>query len=269
MAEKKDGGDVKVGLGVEEWLDMWEGDWDEETSQEGEDTGGQSSNEPQSCSDTGDSEFDEKGNKIKVDASLIKYLDRLTGGRTDHSIFVSLCGDSLDMEWLCSKGYEVVGAELSETAAKRAFERPKSPVSYEVITDGNMKVYSATDGKKLKIYVGNFFDDAINPTKLGTFHCIWDCHGIVSLPVAQHESYAKKLLTFLKPGGKMLFSTVDYDVSKLKSGSAPAPVLPSTLQGFYPQCTIEVLESFPLPSGQLDGIDSWTNPITLISTTQS
>ncbi len=274
MAELEKDSEAKVGLGAQEWLEMWEGDWTEGSIQgegtPGGDQGSQShhdqSNEPQSCNEP-DSEFDEHGNKIKVDAYLTKYLDQLTDGKTENTIFVSLCGDTLDMEWLCSEGYSVVGVELSETAAKRAFERPKAPVPFEVLTEGSLKIYSATDGKKMKIYIGNFFDDAINSQEMGSFHCIWDSHGIVSIPVPQHESYAKKLITFLKPGGKMLFSTVEYEVSKLESGPAPAPVPVSTLQRFYPQCKVQLLENLPLPAGQLKGVNEWTNPITLVTST--
>ena len=184
-------------------------------------------------------------------------------------MLVSLCGNSPDMEWLCSKGYGVVGVELSEVAVKQAFDKTEfknaEPIPYEITTDGNLKIYSATDGKNMKVYVGNFFDDSLNPKKLGTFPCIWDAHGLVSIPVPQQEPYAKKLLSFLKPGGKMLFSTVKYDLSKLKTGPAPAPVPASTLQRLYPDLKVQLLESTPLTGGELDGVDEWSNEIILVS----
>ncbi len=275
MSEKNSAG--KAGLGAEEWLKMWEGGFTHDHSHVPDGSEDCHSHEhhcheheeePHSCNPT-ETELDEKGGKLKVDVYLKNNLKHLTDGKTDKTVLVSLCGNSPDMEWLCSKGYSVVGVELSETAVKNAFEKsdiePDKPIPYEVTVDGSLKIYSATDGKRMKVYVGNFFDDALSPGKLGTFSCIWDAHGIVSIPIPQQEPYAKKLLTFLKPGGKMLFSTVDYDISKLKTGPAPAPVPLSTLQGFYPQCKVELLENAPLPSYEIDGVDEWSNCVILVT----
>ncbi len=250
MSEKKKV--VQAGMGAEEWLKMWEGGFSHDHSHVPGEEPHSTPNEP-----------DEKGSKLKVDVYLKNNLKHLTDGKTDKTVLVSLCGNSPDMEWLCSKGYSVVGVELSETAVKSAFE--KSDIPFEVTVDGSLKIYSATDGKKMKVYVGNFFDDALEPGKLGTFPYIWDSHGIISIPDPQQEPYAKKLLTFLQPGGKMLFSTVDYDISQLKSGPAPSLILLSTLQGFYPQCKVELLESTPLPPGKLDGVDEWSNEVMLVT----
>ena len=272
---------TKAGLGAEEWLKMWEGGFTHDHSHVPDEQGGggdehhshdhhghEHEDEPHSCNPT-ESDVDEKGNELKVDKYLKNNLKHLTDGKTDKTVLVSLCGNSPDMEWLSSKGYNVVGVELSEIAVKSAFEKSEfksaKPIPFEVTADGNVKMYSATDGKKLKVYIANFFDDALNPEKIGTFDCIWDAHGIVSIPVPQQEPYAKKLLTFLKPGGKMLFSTVAYDITKLKTGPAPSPVPVSTLQGFFPQCKVQLLESIPLGAGELDGVDEWTNEVILIS----
>ena len=216
------------------------------------------------CSPDQDSEH-AHGNK--VDVHLKRNLHHLTGGDTGKSILVSLCGNSPDMKWLCDQGYSVAGVEISETAVKQVFEKAlDGPIPFEVVTDGSVKIYSATDDRKLKIFVGNFFDDGTSPAKVGTFDCIWDAHGIVSLPVAQQKQYAQKLGTFLKPGGgKILLSTVDYDITKLKEGPAPAPVPASLLQEFYPGKEISLLENKPLPRGELQGVEDWTNPVVLVT----
>ena len=249
-------GGAKVGLTAQEWMEMWgSGQW-EDKSEEGH----------QGSQEGGDHHHSEEGRGCDHGQYFRKYITHLTDGNTDKAVFVSLCGDSLDMEWLCSQGYSAVGAELSEIAVKKVFEKgTKGAIPFEVVTDGDLKIYSATDDKKLKVYVGNFLTDTINPNKTGTFDCIWDSHGIVSLPVSQQSAYAAKLLTFLKPGGKIMFSTVDYDATKLKSGPAPAPVPVSLLQEFYPTGEVKLLENQPLPAGELEGVDEWTNLLVLIS----
>ncbi len=49
-------------------------------------------------------------------ASHIKSLDLAS----EDSIFVPLCGKSIDMIWLLKQGYKVVGVELSEAAIEQS-----------------------------------------------------------------------------------------------------------------------------------------------------
>lgn len=268
MAEQLDGDSAKVGLSAQEWVTMWDGgSWTHDHNDDDHKAGcGECSHKEGDHHHSHGSSGIEEGRGCDHGHYLRKNITHLTDGNTDKTVFVSLCGDSLDMEWLCSQGYSVVGAEISETAVKTVFEKgTEGPIQFKVVTDGDLKIYSATDDKRLKIYIGNFLTDTVNPNKLGTFDCILDAHGIVSIPVSQQRAYAQKLLTFLKPGGKMMFSTVDFDVTKLKRGPAPAPVPASLLQEFYPQGEVKLLANDPLPAGELDGIEEWTNPIVLIS----
>ena len=246
-------GHAVPGLGAEDWMKMWDGGWSHH------DHASQESSSLEQCSHDHEHEEEHEHDQIY----LQRNLKHLTGDDTAKNIFVSLCGDSKDMEWLCAQGYSVVGAELSETAVKRIFNRKDGEIPHEVVEKDNVKIYSATDGKNLKIYIGNFFADPISPENLGTFDCIWDSHGIVSLPLSQHEPYAKKLATFLKPKGKILFSTVDYDVTQLKEGPAPAPVPATQLQKYYPESEVKLLESEPLAEWELEGVEKWNNLMTL------
>lgn len=160
----------------------------------------------------------------EVDKYLQKHLNSLTGGKDNLSVFVTLCGNSPDLAWLCEKGYEVVGCEVSAKAVEQLFENRVlgGKIDYEVKTEGEIKIFTATDGRKLKVYIGDFFG-VLSPDLAGTFDCIWDCHGIISLPADLHVQYAEKVTKFLKPGGRMLFSTLDCDDTK-----RPGPVPVST-----------------------------------------
>lgn len=256
----------KVGLDPEQWLKMWESGFEHKNQHtDGEGAHSGDSHSEESCGEFV-TELDKRGNKLKVDSILFRNIDYLTSGKTEETVLVSLCGSSPDLEWLCNKGYTVIGTELSEAAVKALFEKAcAGPIPYIVSVEDEVIIYSATDGKHLKVYVGNFFSDGISHDRLGTFNCIWDAHGMVSIPASQQESYAKKLFTFLKPGGNILFSTVNYDISKLVSGPAPAPVPASKLLEFFPGCVVKQLEDKNLPEWELDGIQSWSNPVVLIS----
>ncbi len=267
-----------AGFTAESWLSVWNS-WDKDTpfpsikqhcsgdSQAETSHGDHKHSHGHDHKHHGDKESHSHRHGKEVDKHLIQYLSHLTCDNTDNSIFVSLSGNTLDLGWLCDLGYSVVGAELSEIAVKGSFSNaPGGQIPYEVITNENLKYYSATDGKKMKVYVGNFFSEALVPENIGTFDCIWDCHGIISMPNSDHEPFAKKLITFLKPGGRMLFSTVDYiNQTKLTSGPIPAPVPASRLQEFFPKCEVKQLANEPFPSSNFEGVDEVSNPVVLVT----
>ena len=203
---------------AEQWLKMWEDGFHhhhEDQQQSGHADRQDSGEKKPRASGPGH-------HGTEVDKYLQKHLSRLTDDKDNLSVFVTLCGNSPDLAWLCEKGYEVVGCELSGKAVEQLFENRVlgEKIEYEVKEEGEVKVFSATDGKKLRVYVGDFFG-ALNPGMTGTFDCIWDCHGIISVPPSLHVQYAEKIAKFLKPGGRMLFSTLDCDDKKPGPGPAP------------------------------------------------
>ncbi len=83
---------------------------------------------------------------------LVKYLDRLSlrkGGR----VFLPLCGKTLDIHWLISRGYRVSGAELSPIAVEQLFL--ELGVEPKISGAGKTDLYSA---KNVDIFVGDIFD---------------------------------------------------------------------------------------------------------------
>src|SRR4051812_1771343 len=77
-------------------------------------------------------------------------------------VLVPLCGKSADLEWLVTHGYQVVGVELVELAAKAFFdERGLAPTRRD---DGDFVVYELGN---LAIWVGDFF--AATSARVGMF----------------------------------------------------------------------------------------------------
>ena len=246
---------------AEQWLKMWEDGFHhhhEDQQQSGHADRQDSGEKKPRASGPGH-------HGTEVDKYLQKHLSRLTDDKDNLSVFVTLCGNSPDLAWLCEKGYEVVGCELSGKAVEQLFENRVlgGKIEYEVKEEGEVKVFSATDGKKLRVYVGDFFG-ALNPGMTGTFDCIWDCHGIISVPPSLHVQYAEKIAKFLKPGGRMLFSTLDCDDKK--PGPGPAPVSASRIIGLFPNFKVELIENPESPwHNQKFGGGKWTNPVTLLT----
>ena len=255
---------AKVGISPVEWVKMWD-EWntpgDEHKHEHHE-----HEHEPHRCGDEDGKECESGGHGSEVDKYLKKHLGRLTSGNASSTFFVTFCGNSPDLAWLCEQGHTVVGCEISETAVKELFQNKVlgDPIPYKVQEQGDIKVYSATDGKSLKVYVGDFFG-SLSPDLTGTFDCIWDSHGIVSIPIPLHVPFAQKVVKFLKPGGRMFFSTSDYDITKLKSGPAPCPMPTARLEELFPDFDVELLDESEEDPAGMDGLDRFTNPYNLLT----
>lgn len=134
-------------------------------------------------------------------SSHIKSLNLASGD----SIFVPLCGKSVDMIWLLKQGYKVVGVELSEEAIEQFFAALK--VKPEIWTDQSFKRYSAYN---IEILVGDFFkltDDIVGP-----IDSIYDRASLVALPSDMRPDYTRHLISVCDNTPQLLI-TFNYDQS--------------------------------------------------------
>jgi thiopurine S-methyltransferase len=128
-----------------------------------------------------------------VNPLLITHFPSLNvplGGR----VFVPLCGKSLDLGWLLSRGYAVAGAELSDLAVTQLFaELGIEPIISAV---GKLKLFR---GEKIDIYVGDLFD--LSRKILGPIDAVYDRAALVALPEPIRARYTAhlKAITALAP----------------------------------------------------------------------
>ncbi|XP_033644660.1 thiopurine S-methyltransferase-like isoform X2 [Asterias rubens] len=160
-----------------------------------------------------------------VNSALVKYMDEMTGGKANCRIFVPLCGKSVDMKWLADLGHVVVGVEVAEMAIKDFFKENKLEFSVgpvEGLEDAEM--YTSKNSNIL-LYKANLFK--LNGDILGDFDCIWDRASLVALLREDIQRYADLMLSLLKPTGRYLLSTLEYDQSKMSGPphSTPADVV--------------------------------------------
>ncbi|MDF0643939.1 MAG: thiopurine S-methyltransferase [Nitrospira sp.] len=122
----------------------------------------------------------------KVNPLLVRHFNELSLGK-GRRVFVPLCGKSLDIAWLLSKDYQVVGAELSRLAIEQLFmELAAQP---EISTIGEVERWSA---KHLDIFVGDIF--ALSRAVLGSADAVYDRAALVALPEAMRNRYATHLM---------------------------------------------------------------------------
>jgi thiopurine S-methyltransferase len=126
-------------------------------------------------------------------------------GVTDGStVFVPLCGKSLDLGWFAAQGHEVIGVELAE-AAVRAFYRDACE-PFRVERQRHMQCYS---GGRVTLYCGDFMD--MTALHLGGVAAVYDRAALVALPPKMRAQYADHLQRIIPEGCFILLLTMEYD----------------------------------------------------------
>lgn len=151
------------------------------------------------------------------------------------SIFVPLCGKTLDIGYLLSLGHRVVGVELSELAVSELFQQlqliPK--ISPWGVAEG--KIYQAD---KLTVYVGDFF--ALQAEDLGAISVVYDRAALIALPKELRIKYSHHIRLITQQAPQLLI-TLDYDQSI--AGGPPFAVSSAEVATLYRDSyTIDLLE---------------------------
>lgn len=136
---------------------------------------------------------------------LVQHFSQLHAIR-GQSILVPLCGKTKDMAWLQHQGLKVRGVELSEEAAnaffvENAFEPPRRSAA-----PGQVDLTSG----EVTITCGDIFEIA-----LGSFDLGYDRAALVALPPAMRQVYAAKISAAIRPGGRCLLISYEYDQTKM------------------------------------------------------
>jgi len=145
--------------------------------------------------------------RSEANKALVAHIDKLAlenGAR----VFVPLCGKTLDIGWLLSKGYRVAGAELSPLASDQLFE--ELGVVPNISGAGSLKHYSA---ERLDIFVGNIFD--LDAKTLGPIDAIYDRAALIALPLEMRQKYTAHLAQLTGRAPQLLL-TIDYDQSQME-----------------------------------------------------
>ncbi|WP_369300527.1 thiopurine S-methyltransferase [Pseudomonas sp. N2-5-1-1] len=119
-------------------------------------------------------------------------------------VLVPLCGKSLDLMWLASLGYRVLGVELSEQAVQAFFS--EQGLVPRISQRGVFKVYQAD---LIEVWCGDFF--ALDAEALADCSALYDRAALIALPPLMRAQYAEHLNALLRPGCQGLLITLDYD----------------------------------------------------------
>ncbi len=160
------------------------------------------------------------------------------------SIFVPLCGKSIDMIWLLKQGYKVVGVELSEDAIEQFFAALK--VKPEIWNDHSFKRYSAYN---IEILVGDYF--ALTNDKAGSVEAIYDRASLVALPEDMRNDYTQHLVKVCQKAPQLLITFV-YDQS-LQDGPPFSITEDEAHQHYIDDYQVSLLDSVDVTGGLKGG----------------
>jgi thiopurine S-methyltransferase len=158
-------------------------------------------------------------------------------------VFVPLCGKTLDISWLLSRGYRVAGSELSQLAIEQLFIELGLQPDIEKV--GSVERWSANS---LDILVGDFF--AVARPMLGQIDAVYDRAALVALPETMRQRYAAHLMEITGKAPQLLVS-YEYDQS-LKEGP-PFSVSNEEVRRHYASTYTQTLVASTEVSGGLKG----------------
>ena len=137
-----------------------------------------------------------------VTQELEEYLGllKLESGDT---VFVPLCGKSLDMIYILNRGFSVIGVELSEIGIKQFFH--ENGLDFTISQVGKFDLYSA---KNIEIYCGDFF--SLTSKHLCDVKAVFDRKSLIALDRNLRQKYVKHLNDIISLGVRILLITLHY-----------------------------------------------------------
>lgn len=176
-------------------------------------------------------------NQMRANSLLCEYFKVLSLEKGD-CIFVPLCGKTIDMLWLLSQGYTVIGVELSDKACEQFFT--ENGIDF---TQTKRETFTVYQNEKITLYAGDFF--ALTPSHLKDIKAVYDRAALVALPTTMRKNYAQHLKAILPPSVTIFLNTMIYNQTDMPG---PPFSIDKTLtkQLFGNAFTIEEIAQIPV-----------------------
>ena len=169
-----------------------------------------------------------------INQHLLEYWQHLDV-EPGATVFVPLCGKSLDMLWLAEQGYRVLGIELSRDAIKSFFS--ENHLDVEVVEEKGLHLWKSG---AISIYEGNLF--SIGQEHLEGVSAVFDRASLIALPDWMRRDYVEHLKHLLRPSAGILLITLVYDQDEMQG--PPFSVTVNEVEQLYRDwCEIEEVVS--------------------------
>jgi thiopurine S-methyltransferase len=144
----------------------------------------------------------------QVNAYLARHYAHL-GLAPGQTVFVPLCGKSVDLRWLADQGAHVLGVELSPIAVKSFFdEQGLTPRTHK---DGAFTVW---ESGPIRLLCGDYF--ALTPGRLAGVHAVYDRAALIALPPERRADYIAHLDRLVPGACRILLVTLEYPQEQMQ-----------------------------------------------------
>ncbi|MEM6451594.1 MAG: thiopurine S-methyltransferase [Cyanobacteria bacterium P01_D01_bin.105] len=170
---------------------------------------------------------------------LVKHFDALSLAEGSR-IFLPLCGKTLDIAWLLSRGYCVAGAELSKIAVDQLFAA--LGCDFTLVQRGKITHYIA---ENIDIFAGDIFQ--LSGNVLGSVDAIYDRAALVALPREMRDRYTAHLVEITNAAPQLLIC-YEYDQT-LMAGPPHAISHKEVAEHYQNSYRLKLVESKEVPNG--------------------
>lgn len=119
------------------------------------------------------------------------------------TVFIPLCGKTLDIDWLLKQGIRIIGVEFNQQAVEEVFARQNRVP--EITQTGSLLRYRS---EKITLFVGDIFN--LHADHLGKVDGVYDRAALVAVAREMRPNYAKHIDLLCKSAPQLLI-TFDYD----------------------------------------------------------
>jgi len=167
---------------------------------------------------------------------LIENINKLSLEKDD-AIFVPLCGKSIDMLWLNSQGYSVIGIELSQIAVEQFFA--ENNITFNLAQDELFNIYTY---ENITIYQGDYFN--LTKQHLKSVKAVYDRAALIALPDGLVEKYTEHMYALLPLNAPLLLITLELQRTTTDALGPPFSVPDAKVNKLYESFqTIKLLQS--------------------------
>jgi thiopurine S-methyltransferase len=142
----------------------------------------------------------------------------------DSSVFVPLCGKSLDLLWLRDNGHSVSGVELSAIALESFCMENGILTRRRILAD-----FERYEAAGLELFCGDYF--SLNSGILGAIDAVYDRAALISWTPQMRLAYVKQATALVRRGAQILLVTLEYPPEQM--AGPPFPVTSEEVRRLY------------------------------------
>ncbi|NAX49096.1 thiopurine S-methyltransferase [Photobacterium halotolerans] len=158
---------------------------------------------------------------------VLPYYWPKLGLQREDTVFVPMCGKSLDLTWLAEKHDQVTGVELSEIAVRAYFAEHLYLPTVTSLGNG----HTLYEFDEVRIYCGDYFTAPVQPVD-----AVYDRAALIAMPENMRQNYVQRLLSLVKPGGKIMLVTLDYIQEEM--AGPPFSVRAEEVRSLFADCEV-------------------------------